>query len=152
MLHGGESNNPENDNLAAVLALDSKRIGHGFNLRQHGYLMETIKKRRICLEVNPVSNQVLRYIPDLQVHPAITFHQYGIPISISPDDPARFWVHGATFDWQVVALCFPFTLKDLKLLALNSIWHALASPEQVAAMEATFAGQWESFLDLLLAS
>jgi adenosine deaminase len=45
----------------------------------------------------------------------------GLPISISPDDPARFGYNGTTPDYYIITHGFHFDLKDLKLIALYSI-------------------------------
>ena len=52
-----------------AVMLGSKRIGHGFNLYYFPLLMEMIKEREIVIEVNPISNNVLRYSDNFAVHP-----------------------------------------------------------------------------------
>lgn len=47
--------------------------------------MNIIKERGICIEANPISNQVLEYYYDLRTHPLQTFFNNGIKVSISPD-------------------------------------------------------------------
>ena len=47
--------------------------------------MEIVKKKGICIEANPLSNQILQYYEDLRTHPLITFFNRGIKVSISPD-------------------------------------------------------------------
>jgi adenosine deaminase len=54
----------------------------------HPYLMEILKKRKIAIEANPVSNQMLGYVPDQRHHPAITYLRYGMPVVLGADDPA----------------------------------------------------------------
>jgi adenosine deaminase CECR1 len=100
--------------------------------------------------VNPLSNQVLKYVADLRLHPAVAYHNYGIPISISPDDPSRFGVHGATFDWFLTVVCFRFKLKDLKKVARGSIKHALCGEDLKTEMLAQFDAQWREFVAGLL--
>ncbi len=44
VFHGGESLfSIQNDNLFDLILLETKRIGHGTNLSQHSYLLETIR-------------------------------------------------------------------------------------------------------------
>ncbi len=31
--------------------------------------MEIIKQENICLEINPISNQILQYVKDMRMHP-----------------------------------------------------------------------------------
>nr|KAG5693873.1 hypothetical protein BaRGS_009929 [Batillaria attramentaria] len=49
---------PQTNNLVDALLLNTRRIGHGFALHKHPYLLEEVKNRTICVEVNPISNQV----------------------------------------------------------------------------------------------
>jgi len=52
VFHGGESlHSIANTNLFDLLLLDTKRIGHGINLIQHSYLMEIVKREKICIEI-----------------------------------------------------------------------------------------------------
>lgn len=97
-----------NSNLVDLLLLETKRIGHGINLIHHAYLMDYIKQDKICIEVNPLSNQILRYISDLRLHPAKTFLNYGIKICINPDDPGFFGINGITYDFYILTLAQEF--------------------------------------------
>jgi adenosine deaminase len=51
----------------------------------------------------------------------------GIPISISPDDPGKFGYDDSTVDYFMSMISYNWTLKDLKLLAIYSINHAICS-------------------------
>jgi adenosine deaminase CECR1 len=82
----------------------------------------------------------------LTQHPAIAYYNLGIPISISSDDPARFGYSGVTPDFFVVTHAFGFDLKDLKLLGIYSIIHALCSNEVKQMMLELFNKQWSEFI------
>lgn len=56
---GGESSEKKNMNIYDAILLGTKRIGHGFKILNHPYLMEIIKKEKICIECCPISNNVL---------------------------------------------------------------------------------------------
>lgn len=66
--------------------------------------MEHVKKNKTCIELCPLSNQVLKYTLDLRNHPARTFLNYGIKITISPDDPGFFGYTGVTYDYFLLAI------------------------------------------------
>lgn len=101
---GGESlQSIKNTNLFDVILLDTKRIGHGLNLNFHSYLLDVVKQKKICIEISPLSNQILQYVNDIRLHPAKTFLNYGIPITISSDDPGFFGYNGVSYDYY--ALC-----------------------------------------------
>lgn len=101
--------------------MGTKRIGHGINLSQHSYLLEKIKNDEICLEICPVSNQILKYVDDIRLHPIKTFLNYGVKVSINPDDPGFFGYNGVTMDFFFVTMGTQLDYKDLKLCAYNSI-------------------------------
>lgn len=131
VFHGGESiNSITNTNLYDAVLMDSKRIGHGVNLMMHSGLMNTIKEQKICIECCPVSNQVLRYIDDIRVHPIKIYLNYGIPTVIAPDDPSYFNSFSNDDDFYYAAIGSELDLKDLKLCVKNSIMYSLASPEE----------------------
>ena len=67
--------------------MESKRFYHGINLFKILNLLDKIKEKKILIEINPISNQSLRNIRDLRMHPAISYLNYGICISINNDDP-----------------------------------------------------------------
>ncbi|KAI8648848.1 A-deaminase domain-containing protein [Fusarium sp. Ph1] len=52
-------------NLIDALLLESKRIGYGFTLAKHPHLMQLMKERGVCLELCPVSNEILGLTPPL---------------------------------------------------------------------------------------
>ncbi|EOO01313.1 putative adenosine amp deaminase protein [Phaeoacremonium minimum UCRPA7] len=71
LFHCGETLEMGNDterNLVDVLLLRSKRIGHGFALARHPYIIERMKQENVCLEVCPISNEILGLTPRTNGH------------------------------------------------------------------------------------
>jgi adenosine deaminase CECR1 len=100
--HDGESNWADDDNVMSAWALGTQRIGHGLNLYRFPDLLERIKKNDVCLEVCPISNQLLKYTTDLRVHPIGEYMKRGVPVTICSDDPQIFGNKGLTYDfWEV---------------------------------------------------
>jgi len=91
--------------------------------------MDIVKEKDICIECNPVSNQVLRYINDIRVHPIRTIHNYGVKVVIAPDDPGLFNLKGVTDDFYFLAIGVEFNLKDFKLAIFNSIKYSQAKQD-----------------------
>jgi len=56
--------------------------------------------------------------------------ELGVPITINPDDPGKFGLEDNTADYFASFISFNWTLKNLKLLAINSINHACCSEEE----------------------
>ena len=44
------------------------------------------------VEICPVSNQMLKFTPDLRWHPGVMLHNMGVKISLNSDDPGVFAV------------------------------------------------------------
>ena len=146
-LHDGESNWVSVDNLYDAMLLGTKRIGHGFNLFRFPTLMEQVRDRDICMEINPLSNQILGYIRDLRMHPASTYLRRGINCSISSDDPMIFDYHGLSYDYWSIFLAWELDLAALKKLSWNGIhYSALSEKEKAAALE-VWEERWNQFVD-----
>lgn len=129
-------------NLIDAILLGTKRIGHGYALLKHPMALEMIKRRDIGIEINPISNQVLKLVDDLRNHPACAFIAQGYPIVVSNDDPGLWGSKGLSYDWYVtfVGMTSRNTdLRFLKKLALNSyVYNAMNEAEKKRAI-----GQWE---------
>lgn len=120
-LHAGESASRLNENLYDAVMLGSKRIGHGFAILNHPYLIDLVKEKDICLEICPISNLILGYTFDLRWHPARALMHKGVPLTINADDPGFWKVYGVSLDFCYVALAWELTLKELKQFGLNAI-------------------------------
>ena len=145
--HGGESDWSSVDNLYDCILLGSKRIGHGFNLFRFPKLMTEVRKQDICLEINPLSNQILGYISDLRIHPASYYLSQGIAITLNSDDPLIFDYEGLTYDYWTAFMAWELDLKALKQLAQNSLkYSALSEKEKQEALQA-WELKWNDFVD-----
>ena len=88
-VHAGEAAGPDSM-WAALEMLGAKRIGHGITCVQDRQLMDTLRDRKICLEMCPTSNFITSAVPDLRKHPLKEVLHYGIPVCINTDDPGIF--------------------------------------------------------------
>jgi len=145
MLHDGESDWSTLNTVDAVL-LGAKRLGHGFNLLGHPLLMEEVKKRKVAIEVCPISNQVLRYITDLRIHPGARMIQNGLPVVLSSDDPGSWGAKGLTHDFWEATIAWQLSTRTLKALARNSLeFSGLIGSEKERAM-AAWEEEWKHFM------
>ncbi len=138
---------PYNNNLYDSYLLGCKRIGHGISLIKTPGLIELFKEKDICFEINPISNQLLQYVDDQRNHPAKTFLELGLPVVLSPDDPAIFGYVGVSYDFWIACMAWNLDLKGLKQLALNSIKYASLNAEERAALLRHFNSSWDQFID-----
>ncbi|MGY6031264.1 hypothetical protein [Phytobacter sp. AG2a] len=145
--HDGESNWADNDNVHSAWALGTKRIGHGINLYNFPTLMKKIRDEKICLEICPISNQMLRYTKDLRIHPIAQFMQQDVQCTICSDDPQIFETAGLTWDlWEVYHGAM-IDLRDIKQLIENSYRFSAMNETEKAKKLAAWAVKWNQFID-----
>ncbi len=146
-LHDGESNWYTVKNLYDAVLLDSKRIGHGFNLNFYPVLQEMIKEQNICLEICPLSNQILGYVKDLRVHPANYLLRRGVQCTISSDDPSIFGYSGISYDYWTIFLAWQLDLQAIKKLTMNSLTYSSLTDCEKQQARAHWQQEWDDFID-----
>lgn len=94
------------ENLIDALLLNVTRIGHAYALVKHPVLWESVKRRRIGVEVSPISNQVLHLLADMRNHPAAFLLSENIPVVIGNDDPGFWDAKGLSYDFYYAFMAF----------------------------------------------
>lgn len=145
--HDGESDWVMNQNVVDAVLLDAKRIGHGFNIAFFPYIKKELIKRKICLEVCPISNQILQYFRDLRVHSANSLFKEGVPMVISTDDPLMFGYNGLTYDFWVASISWGLDLKDIKCLVYNSITYSSLTDIEKNKSLKELDNKWNIWID-----
>lgn len=138
--------------MDAVL-LGSKRIGHGYSLLKHPKILELVKAKDIAIEVNPISNQVLRLVDDYRNHPASVFLAQNIPIVISSDDPSFWEVTPLSHDFYMAFLGVASRHADLRVLkkfAINSIKYSSLNDVEKEVAFSKWQIKWDSFIEKLV--
>jgi aminodeoxyfutalosine deaminase len=87
--HAGEVAGPRSI-WGAIEALRPVRIRHGIRAVEDPSLMREIRDRGIVLDVCPVSNLRTKAVASAEEHPLPKLVEFGIPCSISTDDPEMF--------------------------------------------------------------
>ncbi|CAE8695291.1 unnamed protein product [Polarella glacialis] len=143
LLHAGETNVPEASQIIDAIILGCERIGHGFALARHPGLVQEVLEAGISLECCPISNQVLGYVPDLANHAILGLLRAGVPVTLSPDDPAMWHYSDVSYDFAAAAKAWNLGLLELKALARNSLaFSTLRGQEKDVALQA-----WEELWD-----
>lgn len=145
-LHDGESDWASVDNLYDAILLGTRRIGHGFNLFRFPSLIDAVKQRDICIEVNPLSNQMLGYVRDLRMHPGSQYLAQGVRLSISSDDPLIFDYAGLSYDFWSIYLAWELDLRQLKQLCRNSLIYSALEAEEKAIALIAWERKWDLFV------
>ena len=151
--HAGETHDRTITNMHDAVLLNSKRLGHGFQLALFPNLLQEIIRRDICVEACPLSNMVLGYTLDMRNHPVRYMMHQGLQASISSDDPGFFHYSGVTLDFVYVTLGWELDLWDLKKLSLNGIKYSTVSDaKKQHLLENVFPAQWDEFVAQLTAT
>lgn len=96
LFHCGETLDMDTDtdgNLMDALLLGAPRIGHGFALPRHPYVMQLMRERGVCLELCPISNEVLGLTPRVSGHTMYELLANNVHCTVNSDNGTMFrWV------------------------------------------------------------
>lgn len=145
-LHAGESLSAQDTNIEDALALGAERIGHGLNMGLFPGLEERLRGAGVTVESCPISNQELRYVPDLRRHPARGWLRRGTPVVLGSDDPSIFGSRGLSDDFTMAYLSWRLGIGDLKRLALRSISASTLPAARRARQRTLFERRWERWV------
>lgn len=145
--HDGESCWADDDNLYAAAALGTKRVGHGLNLFRFPVLVDIMKKQNVALEVCPISNQLLRYTPDLRMHLIGEYMNRGVECVICSDDPSILGNGGLSYDFWEVYYSQLIDLRAIKKLIINSYIYSGMTPEEYDKKIVQWEKKWNEFVE-----
>lgn len=77
-------------NLVDALLLKSKRIGHGFALDKHPLIMQRMRNQGICVELCPISNEILGLTPRVNGHAMYNLLANNVPCTVNSDNGTMF--------------------------------------------------------------
>jgi adenosine deaminase CECR1 len=151
-LHAGESLLATDTNVQDALDLGARRIGHGLNMDLFPGLEQRVRDAGVTVEVCPVSNQELRYVPDLRRHPARGWLRRGTRVALGSDDPSIFGTSGLSDDFAMAYLSWRLSLGQLKQLGLRSITASTLPRERRERQRALFERRWDHWVSALAAA
>lgn len=117
--------------------------------------MDLIKSNDIAVEVNPVSNQVLKLVDDYRNHPASVMLAQNIPVVISSDDPSFWEATPLSHDFYMAFLGIASRHSDLRVLkkfAMNSIQYSGLNEREKIDAFSKWEIKWDKFIDDLVRS
>ncbi|KAL4225421.1 cat eye syndrome chromosome region [Mactra antiquata] len=156
--HAGETDwegTRVDDNLFDAVLLNTTRIGHGYAIPKHPEVMKIVKQKNIAIEVNPISNQVLKLVSDILNHPATVLLSNGSPVVISSDDPAVWGATGLSYDFYAAFMAMTGKedgLKVLKQLSMNSLLYSALSPTEKTSALKSWETKWNDFISQMVSS
>ncbi|PWN48550.1 Metallo-dependent hydrolase [Violaceomyces palustris] len=154
LFHAGETlsdGEGADENLYDAILLGTKRIGHGLSLTKHPHLTQLCKRLDICVEICPISNQLLGYSSSVASHPTLLpLLNQNVPVVLSSDDPAIFENHGLSYDfYQLLVSSRATTLSSLAVLARRSIRYSQVEEDRRERWYQSFDRSWNEFLEWL---
>lgn len=114
--------------------------------------MDLVEKEKIAIEINPISNQVLKLVEDMRNHPGGYFFAKNFPVVVASDDPGFWNVNGLSHDFYeafVGMMSRNADLRALKQLAINSITYSTLSESEKQTALKLWKRKWEKFIDRL---
>ncbi|KAK3401964.1 hypothetical protein B0T20DRAFT_389884 [Sordaria brevicollis] len=145
LFHCGETLDVGTDtdgNLVDALLLGSKRIGHGFALAWHPYVMQQMKKNNVCVEVCPISNEILGLTPRISGHTVYNLLANDVHCTVSTDNGTLFRSRLTHDLYQVVIGKADMTLYGLRQLLEWSIEHSCMDEKDKWETLTAFRGFW----------
>lgn len=109
----------------SIRSANPRRIGHGVDLPFEPYykwILEVMKKNPVPVEINLTSNEFILGVKGAE-HPIMLYHNAGVPIIISTDDPGILRT-SLTEQYTLAALRYGFSYNEIKQFVYNSIKYA----------------------------
>ncbi|KAH8722299.1 hypothetical protein BGZ61DRAFT_348322 [Ilyonectria robusta] len=153
LFHCGETLDMGTDtdaNLVDALLLNSKRIGHGFALSKHPYIMQHMKERNICLELCPISNEILGLTPRASGHAMYQLLANNVHCTVSSDNGTLFRSSLSHDFYQVMVGKDDMGLYGWKQLVLWSLQHSCLDAEEFERISTQWEKQWKEFIGWLI--
>ena len=114
----------------AVETARARRIGHGvavFYERMNYQLLSEMSKRKVAVEVNLTSNDVILGVRGKD-HPLPAYLAAGVPVVLSTDDAGVSRIDLSN-EYFRAARDYPLGYRDLKAIARNSIEYSFLDPD-----------------------
>ncbi|KAF2137491.1 uncharacterized protein K452DRAFT_235853 [Aplosporella prunicola CBS 121167] len=145
LLDTGGSKDPKKSNLYESVLLKAKRVGHGFALTKHPRLIKAFKDNNICIELCPVSNELLHLCRNVKEHPFPELLAAGIPCTVNADNITLFGARMSHEFYQVMVGTPTMSLHGWRQLAEWSLeYSCLNDADQEKGLE-YFHEAWENF-------
>lgn len=160
LLDTGGTGDPTKSNLYDAVIFEAKRIGHGFALMKHPQLIESFKPKParrnvpaqegICVELCPISNELLHLCRNIKEHPFPELLAAGIPCTVNSDNPSLFTCTMNHEFYQVMVGAPTISLHSWKQLAQWSLQYSCLKREEKDEGLNILANNWRSFCKLIV--
>ena len=79
------------------------------------------------IETSLLSNQLLKYVPDIKTHPFPEFLRVGIPVCLNTDDRGA-WDSNMTDEFYAAVTHFNLSWEEIVAIGRNSLSYSFAEP------------------------
>ena len=117
-IHAGEAEKPDSY-IRDTLRLGATRIGHGINLLSDEDTLLRMRDSKFLVEINLISNELLEYVPNLDMHPFPIYLRQGIACCLNTDDRGM-WDSNFTDEVFVAVQRFNLSWSEIQKSAYNS--------------------------------
>lgn len=142
-IHAGEVDEP-NFHVRDTLLLGADRIGHGLNLITDDDTMRLMRHGPYLVEVNLISNLLLRYVTNYVQHPFPEYLRTGIPVALSTDDRGM-WDSTMTDEFYVAVTEFELSWDEVVTLSRNSLQYSFLDAGLKQELLDDFAARTDRF-------
>ncbi|RLB56193.1 MAG: adenosine deaminase [Deltaproteobacteria bacterium] len=127
-VHAGEGTDAGSV-ASAIEVLGAERIGHGLETVNDSRVIELVRRRRVALEMCPISNYQTGCVDDVSSHPLPRLDEQQLAVTINSDDPA---MHGAdlTDNYDLAVSRWGFDLERLLHLELAAARAAFVTEDE----------------------
>ncbi|HEY6282291.1 MAG TPA: adenosine deaminase [Nitrososphaerales archaeon] len=137
-VHAGEGAGSVEQNLknirTAINLLGANRVGHAIHLVRSDSLVNLVKAKSVGVEMNPISNLVLRKTATLNELGLDVLLRKQVMVSVNSDDPA-LWPRGKLSQvYAAVCGAYGFRNAELGRLVENSIRSSFATHHEKAEL------------------
>lgn len=130
----------------AVNTGNANRIGHGVDLpfeQNSDKLLQVMKEKKIPVEINLTSNEFILGVKDTE-HPIALYHEAGVPVIISTDDPGILRT-SLTEQYTLAVLRYGFSYNEIKTFVQNSITYAFLADGDKASINEDIKAMFTEF-------
>ena len=135
-IHAGEVDAPGTQ-VRDTLLLGAERIGHGLNLISDPETLVSMRGDRKLIEINLISNRLLDYFPDLNLHPFPEYLRTGVPVCLNTDDPG-VWDSNLTDEYFTAIRYFHLTWAEIRQMGRDSLRYSFAGEDVKRLMMANY--------------
>ncbi|KAJ6438902.1 Ent-kaurene oxidase-like protein [Purpureocillium lavendulum] len=156
LFHCGETlecGTATDDNLVDALLLGARRIGHGFALARRPHVAQRLRAAGVCLELCPISNEVLGLVPRVAGHAMYQLLAANVHCTVNSDNGAIFRSSLSHDFYQVMVGKADMDLFGWKQLVLWSIEHACLDDgdgDERRRVLRAWEAQWDEYLRWLV--